>query len=145
PDPGYTYQGSAFHWPTLPDLLGDAGVSWRVYQDPNDNWTGAMHGCLAFASFREAQPGSEIYEQGMSHWTLEQMATHVREDTLPEVSWVLPPRAFSEHPGAQSSPLKGGHFIEQVLNALTANPEVWRRTALFITFDENDGLLDHVP
>lgn len=145
PDPGYTYQGSAFHWPTLPDLLSDAGVSWRIYQDPNDNWTGAMHGCLAFASFRNAQPGSEIYEQGMSHWTLEQMAEHVREDTLPAVSWVLPPRAFSEHPGAPSSPLKGGHFIEQVLNALTANPEVWRRTALFITFDENDGLFDHVP
>jgi len=145
PVPGYTYQGSAFHWPTLPELLETIGVSWRIYQDPNDNWTGAMNGCLAFDSFRTAQPGSALYEQGMSHWSLTQLAEHVQAGTLPAVSWVLPPRAFSEHPGAPSSPIKGGHFTEQVLDALTANPEVWRRTALFITFDENDGLFDHVP
>ncbi len=145
PEPGYTYKGSAFEWPTLPDLLEAAGVSWRVYQDPNDNWTGAMHGCLAFKSFREAKPGSAIYEQGMSHWSLEDLAAHVKDGTLPAVSWVLPPRAFSEHPGAPSSPQKGGHYIEQVLETLTSNVEVWSRSALFITFDENDGHFDHVP
>jgi phospholipase C len=31
-----------------------------------------------------------------------------------------------------------------VLNALTSNPEVWSKTALLITFDENDGFFDHV-
>ncbi|HRQ52070.1 MAG TPA: alkaline phosphatase family protein, partial [Agriterribacter sp.] len=35
PDPGYTYQGNAFHWPTIPDVLEKAGISWRIYQDPN--------------------------------------------------------------------------------------------------------------
>lgn len=145
PVPGYTYKDSAFTWPTLPDVLEENGVSWRIYQDPNDNWTGAMHGCLAFASFRDAQPGSPNYEKGMSHWSLEQFAEHVMNGTLPQVSWILPPRAFSEHPGAPSSPQKGGHFIEQVLDALTANAEVWSRSALFVTFDENDGLFDHVP
>lgn len=145
PVPGYTYKDSAFKWPTLPDLLGAAGVSWRIYQDPNDNWTGAMHGGLAFESFRSARPGSQNYEQGMSHWTLEQLASHVLEDTLPAVSWILPPRAFSEHPGAPSSPQKGAHFTEQVLDALTANPAVWSRTVFFLTFDENDGLFDHLP
>ncbi len=145
PVPGYTYKDSAFEWPTLPDLLQAAGVTWRIYQDPNDNWTGAMNGCLAFASFRNAQPGSPIYEQGMSHWTLEQLAEDVMNDTLPAVSWVLPPREFSEHPGAPSSPQKGGWYTEQVLNALTANPEVWSRTVFLLTFDENDGLFDHLP
>lgn len=145
PVPGYTYRGSAFHWPTLPEVLEAAGVSWRIYQDPNDNWTGAMHGCLAFDSFRTAEPGSAIYEQGMSHWSLADLAEHVRNGTLPQVSWILPSRDFSEHPGAPSSPQKGGHFTEQVLDALTANPEIWSRSVLFITFDENDGLFDHVP
>jgi phospholipase C len=51
PEPGYTYKGSAFKWPTIPDVLENKGISWRIYQDPNDNWTGAMHGCLAFESF----------------------------------------------------------------------------------------------
>jgi phospholipase C len=145
PVPGYTYKDSAFTWPTLPDLLEAHGVSWRIFQDPNDNWTGAMHGGLAFASFREAQPGSPVYEQGMSHWSLDDFAAQVNDGTLPQVSWILPPRDFSEHPGAPSSPQKGGHFIEQVLERLTANTEVWSRAALFVTFDENDGLFDHLP
>jgi phospholipase C len=32
-----------------------------------------------------------------------------------------------------------------VLEALTANPDVWARTVLLVNFDENDGLFDHVP
>ncbi len=145
PEPGYTYQGSAFRWQTLPDVLQEAGVSWGFYQDPNDNWTGAMHGGLAFESFRSAEPGSPLYENGMTHRSIEQLAADVQDDALPQVSWVLPSRIQSEHPGAPSSPYHGGHFTTQVLDALTANPEVWAQTVFFLTFDENDGLFDHVP
>lgn len=144
PEPGYQYQGSAFHWPTIPDVLEKAGVSWRIYQDPNDNWTGAMHGCLAFESFRTAKPGGGIYRNGMSHWSLEQLAEHVAAGTLPAVSWVLPPKAWSEHPSA-STPVEGAEFTARVLDILTSNPEVWGRTVFFQTFDENDGLFDHAP
>jgi phospholipase C len=145
PEPGYTYQGSAFKWATIPDVLEAAGVSWRIYQDPNDNWTGAMHGGLAFESFRTASPDSSIYKNGMRHWSLKDLTEHVLSDTLPEVCWVLPSRLQSEHPGAPSSPARGGDFTHQVLEALTANPEVWSKTVFFLTFDENDGLFDHVP
>ncbi|BBA32466.1 phospholipase C, phosphocholine-specific [Methylocaldum marinum] len=145
PEPGYTYQGSAFNWATIPDVLEAAGISWRIYQNPNDNWTGAMHGCLAFESFRTAQPDSPLYKNGMTHWSLDDLRQHVLDDTLPEVSWVLPSRLQSEHPGGPSSPARGGDFTHQVLDALTANPEVWSKTVFFLTFDENDGLFDHVP
>lgn len=145
PDPGYTYQGSAFNWPTIPDVLQEAGISWRIYQDPNDNWTGAMHGCLAFESFRNAKPGSPIYENGMRHWTLEDLANDVKNKTLPQVSWILPSQADSEHPGAPSSPYRASDFTHRVLEAITSNPEVWSKTVFFLTFDENDGLFDHLP
>ena len=145
PEPGYTYQGSSFQWPTLPDLLEKADVSWRFYQDPNNNWTGAMHGGLAFETFRTAEPGSPLYEKGMSHYSLEDLTNDVRNNTLPEVSWVLPWPAVSEHPGGGGSTSQGADYISQVLDALTANPEVWSKTAFFITFDENDGLFDHLP
>ncbi len=144
PTPGYTYQGSAFAWPTLPDLLEKAGVSWRIYQDPNDNWTGLMHGGLAFASFRNSHPGTPNYEKGMTHWSLAQLAQDAKTGALPQVSWVLPSALWSEHP-APSSPLQGAEFTAQVLDALTANPEAWSKTAFFLVFDENDGLFDHVP
>jgi phospholipase C len=145
PQPGYTYKANALTWPTIPDVLQAAGISWRIYQDPNDNWTGAMHGGLAFDSFRKAQPGSALYEQGMSLWTLDDLRRQVEDGSLPQVSWILPTRMQSEHPGAPSSPQQGGNFTAQVLDALTANPEIWSRSVLFLTFDENDGFFDHLP
>ncbi|MDR6805325.1 phospholipase C [Dyadobacter sp. BE34] len=145
PDPGYTYRGNAFKWDTIPDVLQKAGVSWRIYQDPNDNWTGAMHGCLAFESFRTAKPGSPVYENGMKHWSIRDLTEHVKNNTLPQVSWVLPSQSNSEHPSGPSSPNRGGDFTHQVLTAITANPEVWSKTVFFLTFDENDGLFDHLP
>jgi phospholipase C len=144
PEPGYSYAGNALTWPTLPDVLEAAGIDWRIYQDPNDNWTGAMHGGLAFESFRNARPGSPLYERGMRHWSLERLAQDARDGTLPQVSWVLPPMNWSEHPSA-STPLEGGAFTARVLDALTANPETWASTVFFQTFDENDGQFDHVP
>lgn len=145
PEPGYTYQGSAFKWPTIPDVLQQAGISWRIYQDPNDNWTGAMHGCLAFESFRNAKPGDPIYENGMRHWSVEDLANDVKNNTLPQVSWILPSQSNSEHPGAPSSPYRASNFTHEVLEAITSNPEVWSKTVFFLTFDENDGLFDHLP
>jgi phospholipase C len=145
PDPGYTYQGSSFKWDTIPDVLEKAGISWRIYQDPNDNWQGAMHGCLAFESFRTAKPGSSIYENGMRHWSLSDLTKQVQEGDLPQVSWILPTQKQSEHPSGPSSPNRGGDFTHQVLEAITSNPEVWSKTIFFLTFDENDGLFDHLP
>ena len=63
---------------------------------------------------------------------------------LPQVSWVVAPATYSEHPGP-SSPVQGAWYIQQVLDALTANPDTWSKTVLFIDFDENDGYFDHYP
>jgi phospholipase C len=145
PEPGYVYRGSSLKWDTIPDVLQKAGVSWRIYQDPNDNWDGAMHGCLAFESFRTAKPGSPIYENGMKHWSLADLARQVKDGTLPQVSWILPSQSNSEHPSGPSSPNRGGDFTHQVLTAITSNPDVWSKTVFFLTFDENDGLFDHLP
>ncbi|MFS2046986.1 alkaline phosphatase family protein, partial [Stenotrophomonas geniculata] len=48
------------------------------------------------------------------------------------------------HPGP-SSPAQGAAYTARVLDALTADPEVWSRTALLLMFDENDGFFDHMP
>ena len=103
-----------------------------------------MHGGLAFKGFRDAKPGSAIYERGMSHHSLEKLAEDAKNGTLPAVSWVLPPKQWSEHPSA-STPIEGAEFTASVLDALTANPDTWAGTVFFQTFDENDGLFDHFP
>jgi len=145
PAPGYKYQGNALPWATLPELLEQAGISWKIYQNPNDNWNGVMHGGLAFDGFRSAHPDSPIYRKGMAEHSLQNLADDVMRNALPAVSWILPRPIESEHPGASSSAARASSFIERVLQALTANPDSWSRTALFVTFDENDGFFDHVP
>lgn len=149
----YKYTNNAFKWDTLPDVLQKAGISWHIYQNMNNNWTGAMHGCLAFESFRTAQPGSPIYEHGLTGGPetadgavnfLAQLKQDVINGTLPQVSWVLPTQALAEHPGSSEGVAGAADFIADVLDALTANPAVWSRTVLFVTFDENDGFFDHL-
>ncbi|QGW81044.1 phosphocholine-specific phospholipase C [Variovorax paradoxus] len=68
----------------------------------------------------------------------------VREGKLPQVCWMNAPSIYCEHPGP-SSPVQGAWFLQEVLDALTAVPEVWSKTVLLVNFDENDGYFDHVP
>jgi phospholipase C len=41
--------------------------------------------------------------------------------------------------------LFGENVLSLIVGTLMANPAVWAKTALFITFDENGGFFDHVP
>ncbi len=75
---------------------------------------------------------------------LEAFRADVAAGKLPQVSWIVAPMAYSEHPDP-SSPVQGAWYIQEVLAALVAQPEVWNRTALIINFDENDGFFDHMP
>ncbi len=146
PTPGYTYFGTPFTWQTVPETLQAAGVSWRFYQDPNNNSGGAFNGCLAFENFRKAtvESGGPLYENGQTLHTLAEFQSDVQNGTLPQVSWIIPPMADSEHP-SYCSPDHGANYVTQVLDAITANPTVWSQTALFLTYDENDGFFDHMP
>jgi len=73
---------------------------------------------------------------------LHQFRTDVETGGLPTVSWLVPPSNFSDHPG---SPWYGAWYISEVMDILTKNQEVWKKTIFIITYDENDGYFDHVP
>ncbi|ACB96665.1 phosphocholine-specific phospholipase C [Beijerinckia indica] len=89
-------------------------------------------------------PLAKGFGNTMPYGFLETLRDDIANDTLPAVSWIIPPSAYSEHPGP-SSPAKGGWYMQEVLDALTANPDVWSKTVLLINFDENDGFFDHLP
>jgi len=71
-----------------------------------------------------------------------QFRKDVEKGNLPTVSWLVSPEAFSDHP---SSAWFGAWYIAEVLDILTGNPEVWKKTIFVLTYDENDGYFDHVP
>ncbi len=71
-----------------------------------------------------------------------QFREDVKQQQLPAVSWFAAPQNFSDHP---SAPWYGAWYISEILDILTSNPEVWKKTILIMTYDENDGYYDHLP
>jgi phospholipase C len=137
-------QFGPYGWTTYPERLQAAGVSWRIYQDPQDNWGGLLAPWESFVQYQNARSGEPLFENAMTRWSLDDLQDHVSDATLPQVSWIIPTPVWSEHPSA-SSPLQGAGYTQQVLDILVSNPEVWSKTVFIVTFDENDGLFDHVP
>lgn len=73
---------------------------------------------------------------------LHQFRKDVKNGTLPTVSWLMTPANFSDHPGR---PWFGSWYVNEVMEILLENPEVWKKTIFIMTYDENDGFFDHVP
>ncbi|MET0390225.1 MAG: phospholipase C, phosphocholine-specific [Polyangiales bacterium] len=140
PERGYT-------WQTYCERLEAAGVTWRVYQDMADNFTD--NPLAGFRTFRASYFGEDgadtsLAERGLSTRALDGLREDVLGNRLPQVSFIVSTAEGSEHPGP-SSPAQGAAYTAQLLDALTANPEVWSKTVLLLNFDENDGFFDHVP
>ncbi len=134
-----------YTWTTYPERLEAAGISWKIYEDMADNF--GDNPLVGFKAFRASLAGTgnpALAAKGLATQHLDVLLSDVKAGTLPQVSWVISPAADSEHPGP-SSPAQGADYIARVLDALTANPELWAKTVLLINFDENDGFFDHVP
>jgi phospholipase C len=127
-----------FSWTTMPEHLQKRGVSWKVYTDPG---TGAFDNVLTY--FKQYAPGSALASRGIVPTYPTDFMNDLASGRLPHVSWVLPSVASSEHPGF-STPVSGELVARQVVEALVSHPKVWRKTALFLTWDENGGFFDHV-
>ena len=122
----------------MPEQLQARGISWKVYAGPDANYGDNVlpyfrnfltHPALTARALVPTFPGTFELDCALG--------------TLPHVSWVLAPLLASEHPPAPAE--FGEQATAAVLRALTANPRVWARTALFVTYDENGGYFDHVP
>ncbi|CAB3790823.1 phosphocholine-specific phospholipase C [Pararobbsia alpina] len=155
---------AGYAWSTYPELLERAGVPWKIYQDVGIGLTAAGawgwtsdayignfgdNSLLYFKQYQTSQPGSSLYEKALTGTNVsvsgdyfDILKADVENDNLPAVSWIVAPEAFSEHPNWPAN--YGAWYVNQVLEVLTSNAKLWSKTALIITFDENDGFFDHV-
>ncbi|HVZ29665.1 MAG TPA: phospholipase C, phosphocholine-specific [Asticcacaulis sp.] len=136
-----------YAWVTYPERLTAAGISWQIYQNAKDNFTdNPLEGfkLYRFADKTADGPLARLAERALRTRDLDRLKADVLAGTLPQVSWIVATAEGSEHP-TPSSPAQGADYTARVLDALTANPEVWAKTVLLINFDENDGFFDHVP
>lgn len=130
-------------WPTVPEALSEAGVSWKVYQDPTSN---ALFNVLDyFKNFAKPSTAAQIQNaaQGLAPVYPAEFAADVQAGTLPAVSWILPPAPCCEHPA--TPPAYGEYLVSEILQILVSNPDVWAQTVFLVVYDENGGFFDHVP
>jgi phospholipase C len=129
-----------YKWKTYPERLEEAGISWKVYHEQPDDYGLNVLGC--FEQYRQAPPNSALATKAMAVSSAGQFESDAKNDKLPAVSWILPPKHLSEHPDYM--PAAGAAFVAAKVDAIAANPEVWAKTVFILDYDENDGLFDHV-
>jgi len=123
------------------DWLTRHEVNWRVY--------GA--GLSFFTLMKKVWPLllSDRF-RSLPHLSFDMQ--HEDDATFPEVIFVEPdyddsPIHSSGHASDNHPPLPvgfGEQFLKQVYEALTSNPDRWRKMVGVLTYDENGGFFDHV-
>jgi len=153
-----------YSWSTYPEKLHAAGISCKVYQDAGVGltaqgywgWTDNPYignygdnSLLYFKQYQEAAPGTPLANIALTSTDIasggtlfDVFAADVAAGKLPQVSWIVAPEGYCEHPNW--IPNWGAYYTSKILDVLTANPDVFSKTVFFLTYDENDGFFDHM-
>jgi phospholipase C len=140
--------------PTIFQELQTAGVSWKIYVNPQGSpCSGPPYdsACLlTLSSVQDFQWGQTIpsqYPQNIA--PISQYFTDLQNGTLPQVALMEPASdaGFDEHPtnsdSAPSDIQLGANYVSSLINGLMTSTS-WKDSAFILTFDEFGGLYDHV-
>jgi acid phosphatase len=150
-NPGYNVDGSLntstftvppqHNWPTIGDELSARGISWGYYGEGYNNGSVGPNYC---GICDPMQCATSI----MTNPTLRQNVQHGMSDfdaqanagTLPAVTF-LKPGDDDGHPG-YSTLAAFENFATHAVDEVQNNPQLWKNTAIFVTFDEGGGYYD---
>ena len=129
---------------TMPEQLQARGISWKIYSTPDASAFGTLETDNVLPYFKNFQdPSTTLYQNAFGPQFPTDFVADALSDNLPQVSWIVGSVITSDHPPAPT--LFGENTLSAIITALTANPVVWAKTVLFVTYDENGGFFDHVP
>jgi phospholipase C len=115
---------------TIFDRLDAHGISYRIYYQNVPSW-------LIVPNI--LKPAGRAARQHK----FDEFLSDAKAGRLPQFSFIDPDYDTTSEENPQDVQV-GERFVAQVVNALTHSPS-WKRTALFITYDEHGGYYDHVP
>ena len=140
---------------SIGDELIDTNISWKYYSDQWNNYVpdpyqlnyGAIGAntdeycniCNLFQYDTSIMANADIRAAHIQD-TLNLYAD-IQNGTLPAVSIVKPSGLVDGHPSSSKLDLFEG-FTQKIVDAVQANPSLWKDTAIFITFDEGGGYYD---
>jgi phospholipase C len=129
---------------TMPEQLQARGISWKVYSSPDQTIANGILSDNVLSYFANYQdPSSVLHQNAFGPLFPTDFLADIASGNLPQVSWLIGSVLTSDHPPAPA--LFGEAVLSLVIGALSANPTLWAKTILFLTFDENGGFFDHVP
>ena len=128
---------------TMPEQLQSRKVTWKVYATTDQSVSNGVASNNVLPYFKNFQDSSSaLYKNGLLPSYPIDFTADVASGNLPQVSWILGTDPASEHPPAPA--VLGEAELAEILATLMANPTVWAKTAVFVTYDENGGFFDHV-
>ena len=149
----FTIPGTTQH--SIGDVLLKGKVSWKAY---NDQWTPYLSDkyqlnygtvgansdqycniCNGFQYQKQIMTDSAIRTAHLRDTT--ELYADIANGTLPAVSFVKPSGWVDGHPASSKWNLYEG-FVKKIVDAVQANPELWKSTAIFVTTDEGGGYYD---
>ncbi|MDQ2715087.1 MAG: alkaline phosphatase family protein [Chloroflexota bacterium] len=148
--PGYTPSGqlttgSPFvvppqKFPTIADELSAHGISWKYYGQGYNNGNVSPTFCGICDPFQYATSimTTSLRNNIQDYSRFQQDITN---DTLPAVSFIKPDEINDGHPASSSLSLFET-FASNAVNQVMNKPDVFKDTAIFITFDEGGGYYD---
>jgi phospholipase C len=128
---------------TMPEQLQARGISWKVYSSPDETVLGGILSDNVLSYFKNFQdPSSVLHQNAFGPQFPVDFLADIAAGSLPQVSWLVGSILTSDHPPSPST--FGENILSLIVRALTANPALWAKTVLFVTYDENGGFFDHV-
>jgi phospholipase C len=67
----------------------------------------------------------------------------IKNNNIAPVTWVIPPSETSDHP-KYASVSNTITYVRSIMRAFAANPTLWSRTIIVLTWDDWGGFYDHV-
>jgi phospholipase C len=131
-----------FAWTDLTYLLNKNGVSWASYLDGGAS--NQAYGSSGVPLIWNVLPGFSDVHQDKQLGNIQNLSTFytaAKAGTLPNVSWITPDVADSEHPPSLVS--TGQTYVTNLINAVMQSPD-WNSTAIFLTWDDWGGFYDHM-
>ena len=144
-----------YPWVNLFQLMDINGVSWKYYlgtgQEPDcddsEMTCEPAYQANGILGYWNPAPGFAWVEaQGAPYLAshnpqMDQFLVDIKNGTLPQVAWIVPPFNYSDHPAAGLT--AGQDFVTSLVNAVMQSP-YWQNTAIFISWDDWGGFYDHV-
>lgn len=139
-----------YAWTDITYLLHENDVSWKYYNAPgtcniapcgdsanhNIGTPKAMNVLPGFVDVHEDDQIGNIQDH-------QNLFRDAAAGALPSVSWVVPGRGFSDHPGSGAPITAAQEFVTNVVNSIMKGPD-WDSTAIFVVWDDWGGFYDHV-